>query len=104
MAGPRGRLKRAAPAFWGTRTNVTPRVKLSLALILQSLYSRNMATGNPLDKKTLKLLRALVDDVGEKKAVETLGLPLETCARAAAGFGVRAATAEVIRIRLVGKE
>jgi GTP cyclohydrolase I len=59
-----------------------------------------MATGQPLDSKLRARLRRIVDAMGEKTARERLRLTPETMARALAGLGVRAATAEVIRLRI----
>lgn len=57
-------------------------------------------TSPPLDPRSLSRVRALIARVGERRALELLDLPRPTLARAAAGLGVRRATAEVIRMRL----
>lgn len=54
--------------------------------------------GAPLDADLAAQIRSLVARVGERRAVQTLGVSRECLARALAGLGLRRGTALLIRV------
>lgn len=53
-------------------------------------------SGSPLDDESIAAMRKLMNEVGEVKATQVLGLSRESFARALAGLGIRGVTKAAI--------